>query len=163
MSEDIDPNNIPPKNQAISFAHVVANVGTATSEWWAAIGPELDSPAEKAAKNKLVKAARQLLQSDEQPIIACICGSTKFRTSMELLNRRLTLEGKIVLAPGVFKGDGAITDEVKAKLDELHLRKIDMSDEVHIVADGGYIGESTAREIKYAKKTGKPITFHHLT
>jgi hypothetical protein len=41
----------------------------------------------------------------------------------------------------------------------MHLRKIDMSDRVHIINVGGYIGDSTRREIEHAKKTGKPITY----
>lgn len=97
-------------------------------------------------------------------IIAVICGSTKNRKQMTELNKKLTLEGKIVLAPGVFAHDGdEITDEQKIKLDALHLEKIDLADEVHVVvvAPGGYIGLSTSAEIEYAKMTGKPITFHH--
>ena len=43
-------------------------------------------------------------------------------------------------------------------LDELHLRKIDLSDEVWVLDVGGYIGESTSNEIAYAKSLGKPIT-----
>ena len=96
--------------------------------------------------------------------IAVICGSTKNRKQMVELNKKLTLEGKIVLAPGVFAHDGdEITDEQKTKLDDLHLKKIDLADEVHVVVVDGYIGPSTAAEIDYAKKTGKPITFHHYT
>ena len=95
-------------------------------------------------------------------IIAVICGSTKNRKQMAELNKKLTLEGKLVLAPGVFAHDGdEITDEQKTKLDDLHLEKIDISHEVHVVVVGGYIGLSTSAEIEYAKKIGKPITFHH--
>ena len=95
-------------------------------------------------------------------IIAVICGSTKNRAQMVELNRKLTLDGKIVLAPGVFAHDGdEITDEQKTKLDDLHLKKIDLADEVHVVVVDGYIGLSTSAEIDYATKAGKPITFHH--
>ena len=37
-------------------------------------------------------------------------------------------------------------------MDELHLRKIDLADEIFVVDWGGYIGESTSKEIEYAKK-----------
>lgn len=95
-------------------------------------------------------------------IIAVICGSTKNRAQMTELNKKLTLDGKIVLAPGVFAHDGdKITDEQKTKLDALHLEKIDLADEVHVVVIDGYIGLSTSAEIDYATKAGKPITFHH--
>jgi len=48
---------------------------------------------------------------------------------------------------------------IKAKLDTLHLRKIDMADEVLILNVGGYIGESTRRELDYARRLGKTIRF----
>jgi len=41
----------------------------------------------------------------------------------------------------------------------LHLRKIDLADEVYILNVGGYIGESTARELAYARDHGKRIRF----
>ena len=44
-------------------------------------------------------------------------------------------------------------------LDDMHLRKIDMADEIFVINDGGYIGESTRREIEYAKATGKPVRY----
>ena len=42
-------------------------------------------------------------------------------------------------------------------MDELHLRKIDLADLVFVVNKGGYIGESTVREIVYAEAHGKAI------
>ena len=63
-----------------------------------------------------------------------------------------------VLAPAVFQPRGdTITEAEKALLDELHLRKIDLADAMFVVDPGGYIGESTTREIGYARSTGKPI------
>ena len=52
-----------------------------------------------------------------------------------------------------------ITAEQKTSLDALHLRKIDLADRVLVVNPGGYVGESTAREIAYARATGKPVSF----
>lgn len=90
--------------------------------------------------------------------VLCLCGSTRFRDEFTEANRRYTLAGWIVLAPGVFAHDGdTITDEQKVALDDLHLRKIDMADQVLIVNPGNYIGESTAREIEYARRKGKPV------
>ena len=95
---------------------------------------------------------------EDRPQIICICGSTRFRDEMADANRQLTLAGKIVVAPAVFQHRGdAITDEQKQILDELHLRKIDLADAVFVVDPGGYIGESTTREIAYARSTGKPV------
>lgn len=47
----------------------------------------------------------------------------------------------------------------KINLDELHLRKIDLCDEVLVLNVGGYIGESTAREIKYSEIHGKRVVY----
>jgi nucleoside 2-deoxyribosyltransferase len=77
-------------------------------------------------------------------------------------NRDLTFAGVIVVAPGVFtrrEPDEQITDEQKASLDALHLRKIDLADRVLVINPGGYIGDSTSREIAYARATGKPVSF----
>jgi predicted phosphodiesterase len=81
---------------------------------------------------------------------------------MRAANRELTLAGVIVVAPGEVapgEADELITDEQKIALGALHLRKIDLADRVLIVNPGGYIGESTSREIAYAHATGKPISF----
>jgi hypothetical protein len=68
----------------------------------------------------------------------------------------------IVLAPGVFAHAGdPITDEQKAALDVLHLAKIDLADRVVVVNPGGYIGDSTRREIHYAHQSGKPVEYTH--
>ncbi|MFT3944711.1 MAG: hypothetical protein QM705_12945 [Ancrocorticia sp.] len=95
---------------------------------------------------------------EDRPQIVCICGSTRFRDEMAAANQQLTLAGKIVVAPAVFQHSGdVITDEQKQLLDELHLRKIDLADAVFVVDPGGYIGESTTREIAYARSTSKPV------
>ena len=101
----------------------------------------------------------------DRPEIVCICGSTRFADEMSRANRELTFAGAIVVAPGVFlRTDAAsanekITEEQKAALDALHLRKIDLADRVLVVNPGGYVGESTSREIAYARATGKPVSF----
>lgn len=95
----------------------------------------------------------------KRPEIVVICGSTRFKQQIMEVNRNETMLGRIVLAPGVFGHAGdRLTDEDKLRLDELHLAKIDLSDEVIVVCPGGYIGESPAREIEYARRAGKPIT-----
>jgi len=86
----------------------------------------------------------------------CICGSVRFEDELSAANRELTLTGAIVLAPSVFE---LTTDEQKTALGALHLRRIDLADRVVIVNPGGYIGESTTREIAYARAAGKPVSF----
>jgi hypothetical protein len=76
---------------------------------------------------------------------------------MRAANRELTLTGVIVVAPS--EAEESPTAEQKAVLDALHLRKIDLADRVLVVNPGGYVGESTRREISYARAAGKPVTF----
>ncbi len=102
----------------------------------------------------------------EQPTIVCLCGSTRFSDAFHEANLRETLAGKIVLSIGCdFKSDadlqlaGELTAEDKARLDELHLRKIDLADEVLILNVGGYIGQSTLNELLYAQAHNKRIRF----
>ena len=47
----------------------------------------------------------------------------------------------------------------KEMLDKMHLQKIDMADEIFVINVGGYIGESTRREIAHAEQTGKPVRY----
>ena len=100
-----------------------------------------------------------------KPTIVCLCGSTRFSEAFRKANFDETLAGKIVLTIGCdFKSDEALglTEDDKARLDELHLRKIDLADEVLILNVDGYIGQSTAREIKYAEEQGTFIRYLSL-
>lgn len=93
----------------------------------------------------------------ERPEIVCLCGSIRFRDELRAADRELTLAGVIVVAPA--EVNGVTTEEQKAALGALHLRKIDLADRVLVVNPGGYVGESTRSEIAYARAAGKPVTF----
>jgi hypothetical protein len=93
----------------------------------------------------------------DRPEIVCICGSARFVDEMRAANRDLTFAGVIVVVPG--EADEVPSEEQKAVLDALHLRKIDLADRVLVVNPGGYIGESTSREIAYARASGKRVSF----
>ncbi len=99
------------------------------------------------------------------PTIVCLCGSTRFVDTFTKWRKNLTLEGKIVLSielvlPQTEREDPQHSNfEVKKMLDELHLRKIDLADEIMVLNVGGYIGESTAMEIEYAQRNGKNIIY----
>ena len=93
----------------------------------------------------------------DRPEIVCLCGSARFVDEMRAANRELTFAGAIVVAPG--EAGEVVTGEQKAALDALHLRKIDLADRVLVVNPGGYVGESTGREIAHARATGKPVSF----
>lgn len=89
-----------------------------------------------------------------------ICGSTRFRAEIADVNRRLTLDGWLVLAPGVFGHDGdEMTEQQKLRLDALHFEKIMLSGWIYVVNPGGYIGESTRREIEYATTRRRRIEY----
>lgn len=94
-----------------------------------------------------------------RPVVVCLLGSSKFKSYHEESIRQETLRGKIVLAMGLYGHvEGLDMDgPVKAMLDQLHLRKIDMADEVLVVNPGGYVGQSTANEISYARSLGKRV------
>jgi hypothetical protein len=97
-----------------------------------------------------------------KPRIVCLCGSGRFREAYEQAEFDETLLGKIVLTIGCNTKDIARSQELKhhkPMLDELHLRKIDLADEIFVLNVGGYIGESTTREIEYAKAHNKPIRY----
>jgi cell division protein FtsB len=92
----------------------------------------------------------------------CLCGSGRFREAFERAEFEETLAGKIVLTIGCNTKDVARSANLahhKAALDELHLRKIDLADEVLILNVGGYIGDSTRRELEYSRQRGKQIRF----
>ena len=94
--------------------------------------------------------------------IITLCGSTRFRDEFIAEQKRLTLEGNIVISVGLFghSGDNEVWSEsTKEMLDDMHKRKIDLADEIFVVNPGGYIGSSTRSEIEYAMKTGKSVRY----
>lgn len=102
----------------------------------------------------------------DRPTIVCLCGSTRFSEAFQKANLNETLAGNIVLTIGCdMKADNELfagmpedtLTKIKADLDELHLRKIDLADEVLILNVGGYVGESTQREWLYALSNGKRV------
>ena len=94
--------------------------------------------------------------------VITLCGSTRFKDAFLEAQKRLTLEGNIVISVGLFghSGDEEVwapgTEEM---LDDMHKRKIDMADEIFVVNVGGYIGSSTRSEINYALAAGKPVCY----
>jgi hypothetical protein len=94
--------------------------------------------------------------------IVCMCGSTRFKQAWITENARLTGEGNIVLAVGLWGGhhERRFPDaKTKEALDELHKRKIDLCDWVWVLDVGGYIDSSTRSEIAYARNLDKPVRY----
>ena len=102
----------------------------------------------------------------QRPCIVCLCGSTRFVDEFNRQRKALTEAGEIVLSIEVVTTQAREHDpqhanpELKARLDELHKRKIDLADGVLVVSDEtGYFGESTWGEIRYAVAQGKPVQY----
>jgi len=94
--------------------------------------------------------------------IITLCGSTKFKNEFIAQQKRLTLEGNIVISVGLFGHSGddeEWTEQTKPMLDDMHKRKIDLADEIFVINVGGYIGSSTRSEIDYAILTNKPVKY----
>ena len=94
--------------------------------------------------------------------VITLCGSTKFKDQFLEVQKKLTLEGNIVISVGLFghSGDNEVwTEGTKEMLDDMHKRKIDMADEVFIINVDGYIGESTKSEIEYAIAKNKIVNY----
>ena len=94
--------------------------------------------------------------------VITLCGSTRFKDEFIATQKRLTLEGNIVISVGLFGHSGdeeAWKPGTKEMLDDMHLQKIDLADEIFVINPGGYIGESTRKEIAYAERTGKKVRY----
>lgn len=94
--------------------------------------------------------------------VITLCGSTRFKDAFIEAQKRLTLEGNIVISVGLFghSGDDEVwTKGTKEMLDDMHKRKNDMADEIYVINVGGYIGSSTRSEIEYAKINGKIVRY----
>lgn len=101
--------------------------------------------------------------------VITLCGSTRFKDEFMRVQKELTLKGNIVISVGLFghAGDNEVWENMdegtitktKEMLDDMHKRKIDMADEIYVINVGGYIGDSTKSEIKYAKEHGKIVNY----
>jgi hypothetical protein len=124
---------------------------------------EAEKDSDRAEADRVLQIVKA--RSETGPTIICLCGSTRFSREYQEANLRETLAGNIVLTIGcnmrsdaefAGKSDDELR-EIKDDLDCLHLAKIDLADEILVLNVGGYIGESTRREIEYANRHGKPI------
>ena len=101
--------------------------------------------------------------------VITLCGSTRFKEAFLEAQKKLTLEGNIVISVGLFghSGDNEVWENMdegtltrtKEMLDDMHKRKIDMADEIFVINVGGYIGSSTRSEIDYAAAKGMRIRY----
>lgn len=101
----------------------------------------------------------------DKPQVVTLCGSTRFVDEFNQWRQSLTLKGHIVLSIEIVTYQRDHEDpqkfdpDLKEMLDLLHFEKIKMSDWILVLNRGGYLGESTLREIEYAKEHGVPIQY----
>lgn len=91
--------------------------------------------------------------------VVTLCGSTKFKEDFIEAQKKLTLQGYIVISVGLFGHSGDDLQGSKVMLDDMHKRKIDLADEIFVINKNGYIGSSTKSEIEYAAAHGKKIRY----
>ena len=102
------------------------------------------------------------------PKVICLCGSSRFVDIMAVIGWLLERdEGAIITGlhllpvwyPDVPDHHLAEAEGVAEQMDELHLRKIDLADEIFVINWEGYIGESTRKEIAYARTHDKQVRY----
>lgn len=91
-----------------------------------------------------------------------LCGSARFEEYFKFWNEMLSLYGHTVYTLSVYpsqKADGKdwYDDEEKLTLDQVHLDKISNSDAIFVINPFAYLGESTLKEIDFAKRLEKRI------
>jgi hypothetical protein len=95
---------------------------------------------------------------DGFPVVT-LCGSMRFGDELARLETELSLAGHVVLAPVALDPSAEVTAEQVARLGRIHLQKVAMADEVLVVNVGGYVGDSTRREIAHARDRGIAVRF----
>ena len=101
-----------------------------------------------------------------KPKVVTLCGSSRFVDVMAVCAWLIERDEQAIAMglhllphwyPNLPPDHIAEHEGVADAMDALHLRKIDLSDEIFVVNVGQYVGESSGREIEYAKKLGKSI------
>lgn len=118
---------------------------------------------EPADRGRGAAGTAAALEGPGWPAVVTLCGSMRFAEQMSRVAAEETERGTIVLTPFVVVAEHDQDGQLKAMLDELHRRKIDLSDRVVVVSDPtGYIGESTRAEITYAGRVGVPVSYRRV-
>lgn len=92
-----------------------------------------------------------------------LCGSTRFKDTFQQVEAVLALQGYSVYSCALWGHAGnPLSAEDKLMLDAVHLAKIANSDAIFVLNVGGYIGESTLREIFFAQSMSKRVYFYSL-
>ncbi|MDR2938950.1 MAG: hypothetical protein LBV08_01375 [Clostridiales bacterium] len=102
-----------------------------------------------------------MANENEKFMVVALCGSMNFIQEMLKLQEILSEDGIITLLP-CFSADGQRHKVELSKKEQyglMHFQRIDMADEILVVDVDKYFGESTRKEIEYAKSKGKPVRY----
>ncbi len=105
-----------------------------------------------------------------KPKVITLCGSSKYVDVMAVVGWILERDEGVIamglhLMPiwytrGKIPNHLAEHENVAEQMDKLHLRKIDLSDEIFVVNRNDLVGESTTKEINHAKERNLPIRWY---
>jgi len=94
-------------------------------------------------------------------MILTLCGSARFESAWHEANKQLGLAGHICFSlmtfPSIEGGKSWYTPEQKWALDLAHLAKIEESAGVVMLNIDHYLGESSLRELQWARLRGKRV------
>ncbi|MCD5003417.1 hypothetical protein IV487_13185 [Enterococcus saccharolyticus] len=92
--------------------------------------------------------------------VLTICGSMRYAKEMIQIATELELRKGYAVIQCVYPSEGMCQETDFAKLDQIHKKKIAISDGIYVVNIDGYIGTSTRNEIAYALENGKEVLYH---
>ena len=95
--------------------------------------------------------------------IITVCESLRFYKEMMEVTEKMELEGNCMLVP-IYNPTrpikDAFTEEEALMLDKMHKERIKLADAILVVNVDGYIGNSTSKEIEFAKALNKEIMYY---
>ena len=89
-----------------------------------------------------------------------ICGSMRFSQAMQDIAYTLETRYGFNILQCTYGGEKQTDRNAIDTISDAHYQKIELSDGIYVVDINGYIGESVAGEIDYAKKRNKKIYYH---
>lgn len=93
--------------------------------------------------------------------VITVCGSLKYKKEMMEITEEIALNGNCMITPiYLTKSKEEYTEEDFLMLSKMHFEKIKLSDAILVVNVNNYIGESTNKEIEFAKSLNKEIIYY---
>lgn len=94
--------------------------------------------------------------------IITVCGSFKFMKEMMLITEKIGLQGNCMLTPvyPTKSGKDNYTEDEAKIAGQMHFERIKLADAILVVNVNDYVGESTKKEIEFAKSLGKEVMYY---